>query len=468
LAPARASQPAHLCFPADQAREADNGQCSNPDHNEGHRRLAAAVKLELKEVPYTLAADRQHDEAGQFLDMYLTNHHRKGLTALEEADALFAASTHGATKTRIRKATGLGGEGVTTALKAAAISGFARDAAAGFGDGITLDQIALLAEFEGDDEAVGRIMNEISAGHSGRHTAERIRQERAEAAEHERLVTELTAAGYAVTEEAPPNAHMLSWLLHDDGEVLTPEAHATCPGRAVYFSFYLPLEPRHYCTDPEANGHAPRYQSAPLPDLRDGAGTGEETPDTESSAGGGAPAPDPRRKLVIEGNQAWVAARTVRKRWLADNLFARRTTPKEAPPFITTQLLAMPRVLRDALTRAPGSQLFEQLTGGAIKLDAVRAWPAARLPLAQLAVIATAYEDRMDGDAGRATWRTDQPYTQCNRQEAGVYLRFLASIGYDLSPVEQSVADEVDYAGERPEAFTGPAQEETPAEPTAA
>ena len=59
---------------------------------EGHRRLAAAEKLGLTEVPYDLAADRERDEAGQFLDMYATNHHRKGLTALEEADALFAAS----------------------------------------------------------------------------------------------------------------------------------------------------------------------------------------------------------------------------------------------------------------------------------------------------------------------------------------------------------------------------------------
>ncbi len=442
---------------------------------EGHRRLAAAEKLGLTQVPCTLAADRQHDEAGQFLDMYVTNHHRRSLTRLEEADALFAASAQGATKTRIRKATGLGREDVAAALKAGGITGFAREAAAGFGDDITLEQLALLAEFEGDDEAVSRIMNEISAGHSGQHTAERIRQERAEAAEHERLVAELTANGYAVTGEAPPNAQMLSWLLHD-GEVLTPEAHAACPGRGVYFSFYQPLDPHHYCTDPEANGHAPRYQATPLPDLRGAAGTGDEAAITQEGSGGDAAAPGRQRKLVIEGNLAWVAARTVRKRWLAENLFARRTAPKETPAFITAQLLSMPRVLRDAITRAPGSQLFEQVTGGAVKPDAVGAWAVARLPLAQLAVIATAYEDRMDGDAGRATWRTDQPYAQCSRQEAGGYLRFLASVGYDLSPVEQAVADELEYAGDQPgDELSGAEQDESraeqddpPAEPAAA
>jgi len=162
------------------------------------------------------------------------------------------------------------------------------------------------------------------------------------------------------------------------------------------------------------------------------------------------PAPDPARKLVIEGNRAWVAARTVRKRWLADNLFGRRTAPKEALPFAAAQLLAMPAALRDAITRAPRSQLFDQLTGGAIRPDATDAWTAARLPLALLAVIVTSYEDRMDGDAGRATWRTDQHFTQCNRNEAGAYFRFLASIGYEMAPVEQAVADGVPYTGDQP------------------
>ena len=119
-------------------------------------------------------------------------------------------------------------------------------------------------------------------------------------------------------------------------------------------------------------------------------------------------------------------------------------------PFITAQFLAMPQALRDALTRAPNSQMFRELTGGSMRPDTADAWPSGRLPLALLAVIATAYEDRMDGDAGRATWRTDQRFTQCNRDEAGVYLRFLAAAGYELSPVEQAVADQVPYTGDQP------------------
>jgi ParB family chromosome partitioning protein len=414
---------------------------------EGHRRLAAAEKLSLTEIPYDLAADREDDEAGQFLDMYATNHHRKGLSALEEADALFAASATGASKTRIRKATGLGKEDVAAALKAGRVTGFAREVAAGFGQDITLEQVALLAEFEDDTEAVNRLMNDFRNGRTGQHVAEKIRQERAEAAEHERLTAQLTADGYTVTTELPPNTFLLHALLHD-GQDLTPETHAACPGRSVYFSSYQPLVPRHFCTDPEANGHTPRYQSTTLPAINpdDGTSPGETTahPDPVPD-----PAPDPARKLVIEGNRAWVAARTVRKRWLADNLFSRRTAPKEVLPFVTAQLLAMPQALRDAITRAPRSQLFDQLTGGSIRADTTGAWAPGRLPLGLLAVIVTAYEDRMDGDAGRATWRTDQHFTQCNREEAGTYFRFLASIGYEMAPVEQAVADGVAYTGDR-------------------
>ena len=58
-------------------------------------------------MPYDLVTERAGDEAGQFLDMINMNRHRNPLTVLEEADALFAAKEAGATRTRIRKATGL-------------------------------------------------------------------------------------------------------------------------------------------------------------------------------------------------------------------------------------------------------------------------------------------------------------------------------------------------------------------------
>jgi ParB family transcriptional regulator, chromosome partitioning protein len=414
---------------------------------EGHRRLAAAEKLGLTEVPYDLAAERESDEAGQFLDMYAANHHRKGLSTLEEADALFGASANGASKRRIRKATGLSPDEVASALKAAGMSGLARETAAAFGQSITLDQAALFAEFQDDDTAVDQIMNDICNGRTGQHVAERLRQERADEAARQQLTAQLAADGYQIADEYPGVRLLLIYLTHD-GQDLTPETHAACPGRAVHLSGYNPPVVTHFCTDPDFHGHASRSQDSGLPDLGGSGATGTDGANTPPET---APAPDPARRLVIEGNKAWTAAANVRKRWLAGSLLARRTTPREAMPFITAQLLEMRAPVRDAITHASRSSLFQEITGGTIRHDENTAtWPAGRLPIAILAVIAASYEERMDGDQGRFTWRTDRRYTQCPRDDAGAYFRFLASVGYELSPIEQAVTDGVPYTGDQP------------------
>ena len=403
---------------------------------EGHRRLAAAEKLGHAVVPYDLAAEREGDEAGQFLDMYATNHHRKGLSTLEEADALFGASANGASKRRIRKATGLSPDEVASALKAAGMSGLARETAAAFEQSITLDQAALFAESADDEAAVNQIMTDICNGRTGQHVAERLRQERADQAARQQLITQLAADGYQIADQYPGVRLLLTYLAHD-GQDLTPDTHVACPGRAVHLSSYNPPVVTHFCTDPASHDHAARFQGSALPDLNGSDPTGSDGADTHP-APETAPAPDPARRLVIEGNKAWTAAANMRKRWLASSLLARRTAPREAMPFITAQLLEMPAPVRDAITHASRSSLFHEITGGTIRHDEnTGTWPAGRLPIAILAVIAASYEERMDGDQGRFTWRTDRRYTQCPRDDAGGYFQFLASVRYELSPIEQ-------------------------------
>jgi hypothetical protein len=71
-----------------------------------------------------------------------------------------------------------------------------------------------------------------------------------------------------------------------------------------------------------------------------------------------------------------------------------------------------------------------------------------RLWLLALAPVAAAYEDQMTGTGDqRATWRTDR-YSPCPREDAGAWLRLTAQLGYQLSPVEQAVADGVPYLGD--------------------
>jgi ParB family chromosome partitioning protein len=96
--------------------------------------------------------------------------------------------------------------------------------------------------------------------------------------------------------------------------------------------------------------------------------------------------------------------------------------------------------------------LFTDVTGlhADQAADGCDTCPAVRLPLLMLAPIATAYEGAMSGtEAARSTWRADR-YSPCPRPDAGRYLAFLASIGYQLTVIEQAVADGVPYTGDTP------------------
>ncbi|MGH3220871.1 MAG: ParB/RepB/Spo0J family partition protein [Streptosporangiaceae bacterium] len=413
---------------------------------EGHRRLAAALKAGLAEVPCELDPARADDEAGQYLDMLLANggDYRRNFTPIEEAAALFAAHEAGATRTQLRKSTGRKAEEIKKALRAGSLSAETRGAAGQLASQLTLDQLALLAEFQDDPDALQQVMTSIRHGSDGQYAAQRIRQDRADAAGHQQLRAELEAAGVTVTDGLPEGAVQLGGLLHD-GTDLTPEAHADCPGRGAYFMSWDRLHPVPYCASPAGHGHTIRDL------LRQTSGTaaaGTTAPGAQPGPPADGPA-DPARKLVIEGNKAWKAASDVRKRWLTTELFTRRTAPREAAQFITRQLLSMPDPLRSGLAPAPGRLLFNEITGHYATrwLETCDTVPAGRLPLLMLGPILTAYEAAMTEGEGRNTWRTDR-YSPCPRREAGAYLAFLASIGHQLSPIEQALVNETPYTGD--------------------
>ena len=289
---------------------------------DGHRRLAAAVQAGLDQVPADLAGDRAGDEPGQYLDMWTAHRHRKALAPIEEADALFAAREAGATRARIRKATGLKPSDVTAALTAAKLSPDTRATIDALDHQLTLDQLAVLTEFDNDPQAIARLTTAAWTG-AFEHEAERLRQQRAEHAEHERLRRELDQAGVTVTDTLPPAAHLLTVLRHD-GADLTPETHAACPGRGAYFRSYDLTTPVHYCADPAGHGHTFRYADA----RASGTAAGAAGPLSPAGPDGSPGQPDPglpdpgpadaSRRLVISGNKAWRAASEVRKRWLAE------------------------------------------------------------------------------------------------------------------------------------------------------
>jgi len=418
---------------------------------EGHRRLAAAAQAGLAEVPCDLGPGRAGDEAGQYLDMLLANNdtYRANYTLLEETAALFAAHQAGASRTRIRKATGRTLAHVKTALAAGGLPGDTRARAADASPDLTLEDLALIAEFDGDAEATDRLLSCLDYRYPLEHAAQRIRQDRAEAAEHAKIRADLDAAGVPVTDTLPADAAWLTSLSHD-GQDLTPQTHATCPGHGATFRAYNLLDPSYYCTSPAGHGHASRW-ARPASGSDTGGGEGSQ-PELRTDP---EPTADPDRRLVIAGNRAWQAAAEVRHRWLADSLFARRSVPREVHAFLARQLLAMPDPLRTGLAAARHKSLFTTVTGrdaGQWDQDCGTA-PVGRLALAALAPVVTAYEHAMTDAEGRNTWRTDR-YSPCPRGDAGTYLAFLASLGYQLSDIEQAVANGSRWTGDAPQAST--------------
>ncbi|HET9897674.1 MAG TPA: ParB N-terminal domain-containing protein [Streptosporangiaceae bacterium] len=371
---------------------------------EGHRRLAASIKAGLAGVPCDIDPDRAGDEAGQYLDMLLANSdsYRANYTVLEEAAALFAAHEAGATRTRLRKATGRTAAQVKTALAAGSLSTETKAAAAQLGCELSLDDLALLAEFDGDAPATDRLLSCLEQGYPLEYAAARIRQDQAEAAKHRQLRAELQAAGITVTDGLPEGAAWLDTLSHDN-ENLTPDTHAGCPGHGATFHSWNLLHPSYYCANPAEHGHTSRWAPA---------STARDNPDGTATATSQRPepAPEPDRRRVINGNKAWQAAADVRHRWIATTFFPRRTAPRQACEFLARQLLTMPDPLRSGLATAHYKQLFAKLTG-----RPAEDWHAdcdtattGRLTIITLAPVITAYEHAMTEAEGRNTWRTDR------------------------------------------------------------
>lgn len=400
---------------------------------DGHRRYFGGLMAGVEDAPVYLSANHANDRASQYLAMFTSSRHKTRLTPIEEANALFAAHEAGASQTTIRKKTGLARDQVKSALKAGSLGKDTRLKAEDDYD-LTIDQYALLTEFEDDAAVVDEILRNIRDGGSGQHAAERVRQRRAVKAEADKARERYAADGFEVSGTLPDGALYLNSLLHDD-VLLTPEMHASCSGRGVVVTDWDP-EGSPYCSSPDTHGHAYRF-----------AGRGTGSPDTEDSAPA-LEADAPSRRLVREGNLAWTAAGKVRGEFLKA-LCGRSAIPRDAQLFAAKQILAMPATVAAKLSGARNEDLFRELTGG-ITTERLDGWKPGRLPVVQLALVLTAYEVLLTSDSGKACWRptSERRFPPVTREDAGAYFAQLAALGYQLSTIEQAMADGVHYAGE--------------------
>ncbi|MFJ2819410.1 ParB N-terminal domain-containing protein [Streptomyces sp. NPDC087294] len=438
--------------------------------NDGNRRFYGSKDAGLTHLPYEWDDD-DRDEAGQFLDMITTAQHRKSLTGAEMNQAMFSAAEAGAQVGRIAKAAGVRQKDVKTLVKVKSDEKLRAAVTGTTGYDWTFEHMAALAEFADDPEALAAISeaatgDDADAGDVDWAIAiERTkRDKRTEAHSHR---AELEAAGQKIrdAEELSERA-MPVWRLRG----VSAEEHTTCAGQVWVFDERRGDRYEPYCSAPGLYGHA-------VPEGGGASGGTKTTAEKEAERAA--------RAAVKKGNIDWDAAEALRRKWIT-NLIKRRNLPKNTTNILighvnnallngswgisddlnkegTTEILAVFLGLNPEQAQARGS------FAGHVAKDPRRA------PQLQFAAIAAVREKC----ANRSAWRTDSQHAPWTRQPTGRWLQVLESLGYPLTPIEQSVVDEEPYdpskkkprvvttSGSEPEAEQEPGTDEEASEPDA-
>lgn len=416
----------------------------------GKRRTLAAVETGRATVPVLVEPGTHSDDTGEhddrmgaiepIVDQLEENHHRAGTSETDEVRAHQQLLDLGLTAGQIARRTHV----PTARVKQTAAVARSEIATAAMERyDLTLDQVAIIAEFDTpdgpDDEAV-KALTVTAAKEPAQfaHVAQRLRDQRTDARTIADQVAELTAQGVRVLEpDDTGNAAQISGLRLDaqvpSGTELDPITHGACPGHAATVEVHRGWDRQsqvkivHWCTAPEENGHVARWGSVPAAD-----GDGEVARQLAQAS----EQAKAERRRVIANNKNWDSAATVRRDWMRSFL-TRRTAPRDAWTYIATTLAHAGHDLRRAMESGhpTACELLGVTATGSVyagrpnPIEAlVAAATPARTTLLTLAVLLGAAEDA----TGRETWRHP---TSENR----TYFASLRDWGYPLSPVEELV-----------------------------
>lgn len=379
----------------------------------GHRRLEAAIAAERVLVPVFVSAGDGTD----LEDMAAENLQRLELTAAEEAEAYVQLQAEGLDVATIAETTGMSLTRVEKGLQGAGSKAAAK-AAAKLQE-LTLDQMATLAEFDGNDQAQADLTSTVKTN-PGQfdHIASKLRAAAASEAAYQAELERLKATGVKVVEKAPgwhyAKNSPISYL---HGKV-TAAVHKKCEGDAVSIVRGHPKPSVvKICTDPKKfhPRASDREQPKPKPP------TAAELAKVEAAA-----------KELEERTLEWEAAAPVRHAFV-ERILARKTAPKGTLGFVTKRILDTPRVVD---------------MGGPLQFDIedlekrqARAADA-ELPLLLLALVADGVETQLKSQY--RPWTTPPPGQQWmgdRRPLAAAYFAWLVTTGYTLAPIEQAVVD---------------------------
>ncbi|MYX77641.1 ParB N-terminal domain-containing protein [Streptomyces sp. SID3915] len=414
--------------------------------NDGNRRYHAATDAGLTHLPYEWEDD-DRDAAGQFLDMITTAQHRKSLTKTEVNQAMFSAAEAGAQVGRIAKAAGVRQKDVKTLVKVRSDEKLSAAVSGASSYEWTFEHLAALSEFADDTEALAAITEAAAKGRTSERdvewaiAVERTKRDKRTTAEAHRA--ELEAAGQKIrdAEELSERA-MPVWRLRG----ISIEEHAECKGLVWVFDERRADRYEPYCSTPGLYGHTvPEGSSG-----SSGTKTAAEV-ETERAA----------RAAVKKGNIDWDAAEALRRKWITD-LIKRRNLPKATTNtligHVNNALLNGSWGL-DELVKKPTTEILAAFLGLSTEQAKDRgsfaghvAKDPRRAPQLQFAAIAAVREKC----ANRSAWRTDSQHAPWTREPTGRWFQVLASLGYPLTPIEQSVVDGEPYdpSKKKPRAIT--------------
>ena len=470
----------------------------------GHRRTIGCIRAGVPVFGFVAGdeGDERADLVSPLLGQWHENHGRVDMTASDDTGLLLTLfDAGGMTEAGIAKATGLSRPKVTASLTVAR-SEVARRAADRW-EFLTLDQAATLAEFESDAEALKALVQAANNSPSQfDHVVARLRATRAEREAKAAFTAELEAQGIAIYGDRPyvPWTMALENLRDGDGNEITPETHATCPGRAITITYERDWEPgaeaahraardlaegdiefgtdeeareagftprwqvdRYLCTDPEQHGHTNVH------------GQPRETPTTEQrtaedEAAEAARATEERRR-VRRRNTEWRTANEVR------TSHVKAVLASKAPPAGALKLIveAVARGETQPLMSSHGHQTACELLcltgdGSATGYRDMLLAELARASdkRAQMIALAMVLGAAEDGVRDVHTWQSAEgAYWTAYGIPAGArYLAWLAEhTSYGLSEIEAEVATHATAAGEPAgETEDGPAKDERTAE----
>jgi ParB family chromosome partitioning protein len=411
----------------------------------GQRRTLAAAKVGTPDGLVPVHVVERPNETDRVIDQLVENVHRSPMRQAEERDAIEQLALLGVSAAQIVKRTAIARPTVDAVLT---IAGSTATKTRMDTDGLTLQQAAIFAEFEDDPSAIEALEQAVSWGRPIEHTAQRLRDARAEAEAVRVEADRLGAQGLPVLDpaEVPERTWplRLDALVTADGEPVPEADWPDVPGAAVVVRAewaypdeadddtdatgsdrgdepVLRFVPVWICTDPDAAGLRSAYDR-PTPAS---GGSSEEVSAGDRSE---------ERREVIANNKAWRSAETVRREWLAQ-FVTRKSVPAGAEALICEAVLTGQYSLTKAMSdhhRMLRTLLGEPGQDGFLAGSQACARFAADATTAKVATVRTlaAVLAAWEASTSVHTWRNPTAW------DARI-MTALAGWGYQPSDVEQ-------------------------------